>query len=550
MPWRGPEYPGEFPTIGYEVGNWIQAHCVIPDRENQGQPFLLTESQLRFLLFFYRLTDEGRFFYSRGAQYMRPQKAGKGPLAAAVICAEAAGPVCFDGWDAQGEPVGRPWHTPHIQITACSEDQSYNTWRALQPMIELGPLGDELIPDTGLTRINLPGGGLLEPVTASGRSRLGQRITFAVQDETHAWLESNHGWTLADNQRRNLAGMSGRFLETTNAFDPAERSVAQKTHEAKAPGVYIDDIDGGLGSIRNKRERAKVMRAVYDDSLTEKGGWVDLVRIDAEVEALLEHDPAQAERFFLNRKLASEGAAFDIDAWRKSAKKRKVPSGSVITIGVDGARHDDAIAAVATDVKTGYQWPLCIIERPPNAGDDYEHPKSELDGAIREAFKDFNVWRLYADDQWIEHLIEAWANEFGDKRVLVWRTNRPRQIAWAVRSYEQAIAAGDVTHDGNEVFERHIANSRRRKLTVLDDKERQMHTLSKDSIGSPRKIDAAMAAVLAWEARGDCIAAGGVYMGDEPEPPKPPPPMVYTPGQAMNLENFQQREAPPMGAFS
>jgi hypothetical protein len=51
----------------------------------------------------------------------------------------------------------------------------------------------------------------------------------------------------------------------------------------------------------------------------------------------------------------------------------------------------------------------------------------------------YSVWRLYADDQWIENLIERWQNRYGEKRVLVWRTNRPRQIAWAVRNFEQAI---------------------------------------------------------------------------------------------------------------
>jgi hypothetical protein len=201
-------------------------------------------------------------------------------------------------------------------------------------------------------------------------------------------------------------------------------------------------------------------------------------------------------------------------------------------------------------VKTGYMWPLCILERPEHAPEDYEHDQTQLDGAIREAFSQFNIWRAYCDDQWIEAQIEGWQNEFGDKRVLVWRTNRPRQIAWAVRNFEVAVAAGDVSHDANEVFERHIANSRRRKLTVLDDKERQMHTLSKDSVGSPRKIDAAMAAVLAWEARGDCIAAGAVRMGDDPEPPKPDKPAEWKPGEAMDLTNFEQTEVSPMGAFS
>ena len=43
---------------------------------------------------------------------------------------------------------------------------------ALLPMIELGALGSE-VEDTGLGRINLPGGGKIEPVTASAISRLG-----------------------------------------------------------------------------------------------------------------------------------------------------------------------------------------------------------------------------------------------------------------------------------------------------------------------------------------------------------------------------------------
>jgi hypothetical protein len=48
MPWRGPEYEGEFPTLGYEVAQWIQDNCVIPDREDAGEPFILTPSSFGF----------------------------------------------------------------------------------------------------------------------------------------------------------------------------------------------------------------------------------------------------------------------------------------------------------------------------------------------------------------------------------------------------------------------------------------------------------------------------------------------------------------------
>jgi hypothetical protein len=531
MPWRGAEYPGEFPTLGYVVAQWIQDLCVVPDRDQRGTPFILTTEQLTFLVHFYRLTVEGKWFYARGSQLIRPQKWGKGPLAASVVCAEAAGPVRFDGWDAQGEPVGRAWDTPHIQITACSEDQTDNTWRALQPMIELGELGRDFIPDTGLTRINLPGGGLIEPVTASARSRLGQRITFAVQDQSESWVQSNNGWWLADNQRRNLAGMGGRFLETGNAPDPVEQSVAQRTQSE--PGVYIDDVDGGAGSVRNKQERRRVMRKVYGDSLIERGGWVDLDRVDQEVDALLEHDAAQAERFFLNRKLASVGAAFDFEAWLKATAPRRVPAMAVIVLGVDGAEHDDAIAVVATEVATGYQWPVIVIERPPHAPEDYRHDFDAVDAAVDEVFAHYTVWRAYCDDQYIGTLIDKWANKYGHRRVVIWHTNRPKQIAWAVRNYEDAIASGDVAHDGNPVMAAHVRNARKRMLTVLDDHQRQMHTISKDTIRSPRKIDAAMAGVLSWEARGDAVADGGVFLGQVPEPPKRQAPRRWEPDTAL-----------------
>ena len=511
MPWKGPEYPGDFPSLGWAVADWIEANCVVPDGELLGQRYRLTEEMLRFLVWHYRIDPEsGRWAFPRGSQLVRPQKWGKGPFSAAIICAEAAldGPVLFDGWDANGEPVGRPWPTPHIQVTAYSEDQTDNVFRALVPMIELGPLADA-IPDTGITRINLPSGGMIEPVTSSAMSRLGQRITMSLQDETHGWLQTNGMRRLADNQRRNLSGMGGRWISTTNAWDPAEESVAQLTHEHPV-GVYLDYPTPPAGSVRNKRERRRVLRAVYGDSVkTATGGWVDLDRIDVEIEALLEHDPAQAERFFLNRTAAAEGLAFDVAEWaERTDATHVVPAGALVTVGVDGARFDDSLAVVATEVETGHQWPVAIVERPEHAGDDYEHDFELVDGAMVELFDRFDVWRVYCDPQRIEGLVERWQGRWTAKRVLEWHTNRPKQIAHAVRNYRVAVGAGDMTHDGDATFARHIANARKRQLDVKDDDGRPMWSLQKDRRGSPRKIDAAMAAVLAWEARGDAIAAG------------------------------------------
>lgn len=321
MPWRGAEEPGEVPTLGYMVGEWVEAHCVIPDGDLKGTPYLLTDEMWDFLAHFYRLRENASqdrpasAWHHRRGQLVRPQKWGKSPFTAAMICAEAVGPVLFAGWDADGEPVARPWSTPLIQVTASSEDQTDNVYRALVPMIDYGPLAD-LIPDTGETRVNLPGDGRIDPVTSKARSRLGQRVTFVVQDETGTWTKANGGQSLATTQNRGLAGMGARGVEITNAWDPAEHSVAQQTYESRTTDILRDYRQAPAGlSYRNKRERRKIHQHVYGDSW-----WVDLDRIEAEAVEILERDPAEAERFFGNRVVAGSDSWLPDGLWERARR--------------------------------------------------------------------------------------------------------------------------------------------------------------------------------------------------------------------------------------
>lgn len=526
MPWRGPDYPGAFPTLGYLVGEWIESKCAIPDRDQRGQRFLLTDEQWKFLLWFYRLRPEARevapelaWHFTRGGQLVRPQKWGKGPFAASIVCAEAEGPVRFAGWDEHGEPVGRPWATPLIQITAVSEDQTDNVWRPLVPMIELGDIAAD-IPDTGETRINLRGGGKIEPVTASARSRLGNPANFAVQDETHSWLKKNGGRALADNQRRNIAGMGGRWMSTTNAWDPGEESVAQFT--ATEPGVYLDDVEPPKGSIRNRRERRRCLQHVYGDSWRRDkpeaerrvNGWVSLDRIEDEIDALLARDPAQAERYFLNRKRASEGAYFDLEHWNELRRLEPlVYAGATrrewVTGGFDGSKFHDSTGLVGTHIEDAHQWVQGVWEKPADAtDDDWEVDEAQVQDAVERLFDEWRVWRLYCDPPYWEEAIDRWVGRWGARKVVKWWTNRDRPMAFALKAYREAQVDGTLCHDGHEAMARHIGNARKRETTVKDEEGRVLYVIRKESPRSTDKIDLAMAGCLSWEARGDAIAAG------------------------------------------
>jgi hypothetical protein len=575
-----------FPSLHVAL-SWVEAHCIVPDGFRRGDWFDLVKWQAVVFLNHYRVKPDARpgqlstAFEFRRSQVVLPQKAGKAPWSSAQICLEGVGPALFAGWArggemydcrdhgcgcgwsyeySPGEPMGQRWPTPLIQITATSEDQTANIYSALRPMIEEGPLS-VLIPHTGEEFIRLPNNGRIDPVTSSGRSRLGQRVTFVPWDETGLYLKSNKmfGYSEAvyDAQRRGLGGMQGRGVETTNAWDPTQNSAAQATALAslKSSDIYRYHPMAPKGlSYTNKAERRKIHRHVYAGCT-----WIDLDAIEGEAGELVVKDPGQAERFYGNRPVAGQGVAFNLDALDTIAQPKKVPPRSVVVLGVDGARYHDALAVVACDVRSGYVWPVGIWERPEDADDEYEHPRHEIDGAVRDVFERHIVWRAYCDDQYIDHLIEGWANEFGHKRIVTWHTNRPRPIAWAVRNLEEAIVASakeiargeppTLTHSGDPQLVEHFANARKRTLTVLDDLERPMHTLSKESDHSPLKIDGAMAAVLAWEARGDAIAAGAVSL-EEFEIQKPAGPESWKPGSALDL-SAHRRTTPvgPMGSM-
>lgn len=513
---------------------WIIAHCVVPDGFRRGAPFQPYGWQRDYLAHFYLVRADAiwtpdapllgpAFVYRRGMK-VGPQKLGKDPLDAAHICLEGTGPALFAGWATggeqyrcldhgcrcgwtydydPGEPMGMPWPTALVQITAVSEEATQNTYDALRPMIEQGPLTD-VMPKTGEEFIRLPNGGRIDTVTASANSRLGQRVTFVTQGEVGLWTKTNGMEKIADTQYRGLAGMGGRASLSTNAWDPAERSVGQLQYESPSQDIYRQFVRGpSTLSIRNKEERRKLLRLVYpSDTWRENGGHVDLEAIEAETADLAARDPAQAGRFFGNQLLAGSGRAFDSEVWDKLATGTKPAKGSLVVAGFDGSRSDDHTALIACDVTTGVMWPVGVWA-PPLYQD-------EIAAAISDLFHDYKVLRLNADPPYWGEEIADWQGRYGAEVVKEWPTYRNRVMGFAVRDFATAIANGDLTHTGDPTFAKHIVNAHRKELNERDDKGVRLWTLQKERDGGPDKIDAAVAAVLAWEARLEVIAEGAL----------------------------------------
>lgn len=531
MPWRGPSYEGEQPTLGYIVLDWIEENLAAPDRVEY-EPLILTNEQAQFVLNFYvvdSLTERRRY---RRALYSRPKGSGKSPFLAALSCAEALGPVLFDGYDARGEPVGKEWatvRTPWVQLAAVSEDQTRNAWTPLLEMLREGPVLDNYpgVEPLG-TFVNLPK-GRIEYVTSAPTSREGNRPTFAVLDQTEEWKPSNGGVHLAATIRRNLGKTNGTSIESPNAFEPGADSVAEQSAEyfekiqegrhAKLSGLLLDHREAPPETDMTDRESLLAGLAfAYGDSAEAAGGWVDLERIVAEINDLAT-DPQSARRFYLNQITHASDSWLSQPEWAScTAPDKHVADREMITLGFDGSRSRvrgvaDATALIGCRVSDGHLFEIGLWEQPNGeAGRSWSVPLIEVNSAVHGAFDRYNVVGFYADPAGWAETVGAWEAKYINRLkvrssvghpIEWWMTGgRAAITARALEQFHEAVLNQELSHAAEYGLTRHVLNARRRG------KPRFGMQIGKDYPDSPRKIDAAVAAVLAYQARLAAVSKG------------------------------------------
>lgn len=336
------EFTITWPTLGYLQADWIAWHCPIPDGFHRGQPLVLSDWQLWCTANHGRVRPgtpwipenpiKNQAFHNRRSLVVGPQKYGKSPWAAASTAVMAVGPDLFAGWAEEpgevydcarwgcrcgfvyeyevGEPMGMPWPTPLVQLMASSEDQvDTNIWRPLRAMVEGGPLAEVIRVGAKFMRVG--DDGIIEKVTSSESSRLGNPTTGFVQEETGTYTRPNGLLEVAQTMRRGTSGMGGRGIELSNAWDPAEVSTASQTYASRAQDIFRFFRQAPANwSYKNKAERRRIHAYVYAGAT-----HVDLNSIEAEAYELLEQDPGQAERFYGNRLVRGLGSWMPDGLW-------------------------------------------------------------------------------------------------------------------------------------------------------------------------------------------------------------------------------------------
>lgn len=147
VPRFDPEAP--WPTLGPLVCDLIEERMIFGPGSLQGEPAVLDDDKRAAIYSFYEVYPQGHKYagrrrYKRCGYSVRKGLA-KTELGAWIVEAELhpEGPVRCDGFDANGQPVGRPVVAPYIPMLAVTVDQVEELmYGALVYMLTEGPDAD------------------------------------------------------------------------------------------------------------------------------------------------------------------------------------------------------------------------------------------------------------------------------------------------------------------------------------------------------------------------------------------------------------------------
>ena len=505
-------------SIGWDVLGW----CGTQLQHRQGEPWRFTLEQARFILWWYAVDADGRWLFRDGV-LQRLKGWGKDPTGACLLYVEALGPCRFAGWDGD-RPVATDCPEAWVQTAATALEQTKNTMRLMPGLITKEAIrtygvqiGKEVIHALNDER-------LIQAVTSSPSTLEGARATMVLKNETQHWLANNSGHEMAAVIERNATkspGGAARTLAITNAYEPGEDSVAQQDRtaweEAEAgqtltTGILYDSVEAPPDAPLSAEAAPAVIDAIRGDST-----WLNTERI---VQSILDtrNPPSTSRRFWYNQIHASEDAWLAAHEWQACAKPdEEVAAREVVVLGFDGSRSrargvTDATALVGCRVRDGHVFTVDVWEQPTGpAGEGWEVPTALVDMAVAEAFKRWKVVGFYCDPAKWESWVSGWEAKYRKQLAVKsssahpcewWMTGgRSGLIARALEQFHSAVLDGELSHDGSYVLTRHVLNARRKPTTS------GLH-IAKEHPDSARKIDAAVAAVLAYKARLDAVAAG------------------------------------------
>ena len=399
---------------------------------------------------------------------------------------------------------------PEILLAAASDRQAGRLFNAAGLFVARSPwLSEQLVvKDYAAEITRRDRAGSILRMSADPRTLHGYNPSLVVCDELAQWTTPSlrRAWaalttgggarhraqtfsiSVAGEASSRSTGILGRLLDSNERDGEVERPHEGLTISRNGDARTL--IYNYAAPTTNPRETAKI-------KLANPASWIDEAYLARQA---VNPELTTAEFLQLHAGVWAEAETRFVQAvdWHACRVDDAIVPGDEITLGFDGGRTDDSTVLVGCRLDDGLLQPLGAWERPPGA-ERWQVPLREVDAAVADAHERYVVRRGYYDPPLWQSEIDGWAYEFGETVVVRFDTRSGKMPA-AVERFETDVAARLVLQGGQRLLTAHVLNAHRHAA-------RQGYVLAKSSPWSQDKIDGAVAAVLAYQARADELAS-------------------------------------------
>jgi phage terminase large subunit-like protein len=464
--------------------NFCKEHLVHSEDRWEGQAVVLEAWQKEMLGEALAYDSDGWATW-RSVVIVAPRKNGKTVLLAALSLYRL---LTSDG-------------RPEILLAASSDKQAGRLFdaaarfvrrsSALSEMLRVRDHAGEIVREDGM--------GVIYRLSSDPARLHGYNPTHVVVDELAQWTTPTLRRSYAALTSGGGARSAPQVFTITTAGEAAFRHDSILGHILDAgletgtverrDGLTICHLEGAKTLIWEYSAATDDPRDIKAMKMANPASWIteDFLRRQAEDPELTDAQVLQLHGCVW---AMAESTWIGPEAWKERAAARNLVPGERLVLGFDGSYNRDATALVASTLD-GFIAPIRVWERPENAPSDWKVPRDEVNDEVERAMERFQVLELACDPPGWHAEIDRWTEMYGEI-VLAFDTNQRARFAPAVNRFSTGVLTKTITHNGDALLARHIGHCVA-KETVAG------VVITKDRIDSPRKIDAAVAATIAYD---------------------------------------------------
>jgi phage terminase large subunit-like protein len=462
---------------GFDVADFVNTMCIQTKDTvagRSGEQIVLRDWQHNLLNSIFAVRDDGRFKH-RTALVGMPRKNGKSALSSGIAL-----------WGLfMGEQGGE------IYSCAADRDQARIVFGDAKKMIEAEP---ELMAQAKLYRdaIEIPATGSIYRVLSSeAYTKEGLSPTLVIMDELHALpnRELFDVMQLGMGARREplLLSITTAGVKTDST---GQDSIAYSLYqygqkvirgEYDDPSFFMAWWEASIEADHRDPETWKLANPAFGD-LNSEEDFVSAVKRTPESEFRTKRT---------NAWVSSQTAWLPNGAWEARELKREVDKDVPVILGFDGSFSGDASVIIGCTVEEKpHIFLVQAWEKQVEDSDEWRVDSLQVENSIIEACKKYNVKEIACDPFRWQRSMQVLQD--AGLPIVEWPSTSAARMVPACAKFYDAVVGEKLTQDGNPLLTRHISNA----VVKVD---RLGPRIVKEHRGSPRKIDAAVASVFAFD---------------------------------------------------